>query len=258
VAREARLPGLAAWIRVLDYRKAQLERMGNVELAFESPLDAEEVASYEFDHVAVATGSRWRADGVGRWHTRPVALDPSLETLTPDDLMAGRRPAGEHVAVFDDDHYYMGGVLAELLAREGRRVTLVTPASRASEWTDHTMEQPRIQARLLELATSVISSSGGALQLVCAYTGRERELACDALVPVTARLPEDGLVGALEAIGVTSVRAVGDALAPGTIAQAVWDGRRYAEELDATDADADAMPFLRETVELAQDRAASP
>ena len=36
VAREARLPGLAAWIRVLDYRKAQLERLGNVELAFNS------------------------------------------------------------------------------------------------------------------------------------------------------------------------------------------------------------------------------
>ena len=31
--REARLPGLAAWIRVVDYRKAQLERLANVEVA---------------------------------------------------------------------------------------------------------------------------------------------------------------------------------------------------------------------------------
>jgi dimethylamine/trimethylamine dehydrogenase len=257
VALEARLPGLAAWIRVLDYRKAQLERMGNVELAFDSRLDAEEVVSYEFDHVAVATGSRWRADLVGRWHTRPVPLDGALETLTPDDLMAGRRPSGEHVAIFDDDHYYMGGVLAELLAREGRRVTLVTPAPRVSEWADHTMEQGRIQARLMELgvelalATAVVSTTAGTLGLVCAYTGRTSELECDALVTVTARLPQDGLVHDLEAIGVTSARAVGDAFAPGTIAHAVWDGRRYAEELDAPEADADAMPFLRETVELA-------
>jgi dimethylamine/trimethylamine dehydrogenase len=257
VALEARLPGLAAWIRVLDYRKAQLERMGNVELAFDSRLDAEEVASYEFDHVAVATGSRWRADLVGRWHTRPVPLDGALETLTPDDLMAGRRPSGEHVAIFDDDHYYMGGVLAELLAREGRRVTLVTPAPRVSEWADHTMEQGRIQARLMELgvelvlATAVVSTTAGALDLVCAYTGRTSELECDTLVTVTARLPEDGLVQELEAIGVTSALAVGDAFAPGTIAHAVWDGRRYAEELDAPEAEADAMPFLRETVELA-------
>src|SRR5947209_636651 len=256
VAREARLPGLAAWIRVLDYRKAQLERLGNVELAFDSRLDAAEIASYEFDHVAVATGSRWRTDGVGRWHTRPVALEGGPETLTPDDIMDGRLPAGEHVAIFDDDHYYMGGVLAELLVREGRRVTLVTPAPRVSEWADHTMEQGRIQGRLMELgvelqlAKAVVGSTGGALDLVCAYTGRASELECDALVTVTARLPKDGLVGELEAIGV-SARAVGDALAPGTIAHAVWDGRRYAEELDAPEPGPDAMPFLREPVGLA-------
>src|SRR5262249_38195656 len=143
-----------------------------------------------------------------------------------------------------------------LLVREGRRVTLVTPAPRVSDWADHTMEQGRIQARLmelgveLELAKAVVSSSPGALQLACAYTGREGELACDALLTVTARLPEDGLVHDLEAAGVTTGRAVGDALAPGTIAHAVWEGRRYAEELD-TPPDPDAMPFLREQSGLA-------
>ena len=77
--------------------------------------------SYGFDHVALATGCTWRRDGVARWHTRPVPLDAALRTLTPDDLMGGTRPAGEHVVLFDDDHYYMGGVLAELLASEGLR-----------------------------------------------------------------------------------------------------------------------------------------
>jgi len=45
----------------------------------------------------------------------------------PDDLMAGTRPRGHRVVLFDDDHYYMGGVLAELLATEGHDVQLVTP-----------------------------------------------------------------------------------------------------------------------------------
>ena len=40
--------------------------------------------------------------------------------LTPDDLLAGARPDGDRVVVFDDDHYYLGGALAELLASEGR------------------------------------------------------------------------------------------------------------------------------------------
>ena len=55
-------------------------------------------------------------DGVARMHVVPMPIDPALPVFTPDDLMDGRLPSGE-VVVFDDDHYYMGGVLAELLAQ---------------------------------------------------------------------------------------------------------------------------------------------
>ena len=66
VALEAGLPGLAPWIRVLDYRLAQLSKLRNVEIARGSEVTAEEVRRYDFDHVAVATGAIWRTDGVGR------------------------------------------------------------------------------------------------------------------------------------------------------------------------------------------------
>src|SRR5919204_819749 len=258
VTREARLPGLAAWIRGVDYRRAQLRRLANVEIAFGSPLDADEIRSYGFDHVAVATGSQWRADGVGRWHPRPIELDPGVQVLTPDDVMARGEPHGERVVVFDDDHYYMGGVLAEVLAASGRSVTLVTPEARVSQWTEATMEQHRIQRRVLEAGvrvmttTTLVGAGVDGARVACIYTEREQELDCDALLLVTARLPEDGLVAELEADHGPTVRAVGDALSPGTIAAAVWDGRRYAEELDDPDAqDRDRVPFRREVVELA-------
>ena len=129
VAKEARLPGLAAWRRVVDYRESQLAQLDNVEHFFQSAMTADEVLAYGFDHVGVATGSSWRADGVGRWHTLPIPT-AGLAVFTPDDLMAGARPPRGHVVVFDDDHYYMGGVVAELLRRDGYAVTLVTPDSR--------------------------------------------------------------------------------------------------------------------------------
>ncbi len=94
VALEARLPGLSAWIRVADYRLGQLQRLPSVETAPGSPVDADEILSYGFEHVAIATGARWRADGVGRFHTRPITLDPALAVLTPDQLMRGALPAG--------------------------------------------------------------------------------------------------------------------------------------------------------------------
>jgi dimethylamine/trimethylamine dehydrogenase len=261
VLREARLPGLAAWIRVVDYRKGQLAQLPNVQLAMESEVTADEVLAYGFEHIAVATGSRWRADGVGRTHTYPLEL-AGVEVLTPDDLLTGARPQGDRVVVFDDDEYFMGGVLAELLAREGRQVTLVTPAAHASAWTINTMEQPRIQRRLLELGVTLelshtlTGSSAGAARVGCVYTGRERELGCDSLVLVTARLPNDSIGeelllrrGEWAAAGISSVRIVGDAYAPGTIANAVWDGHRFAEELDDPGA-GDAVPYRREVTEL--------
>jgi dimethylamine/trimethylamine dehydrogenase len=250
VLREARLPGLAAWIRVVDYRRGQLAKLPNVEIALESKVSAEEVREYGFDHVAVATGACWRADGVGRWHTRPPAFDAAVETLTPGDLMAGRRPEGSRIVLFDDDHYYLGGVLAELLAAEGKRVTLVTPAPTVSEFTVNTMEAEKIHRRLVEAGVELVTLQavaaveGGVARLVHVYTERESELPLDGLVLVTARLPNDAL--ALE-LGAT---AIGDAYAPGTIASAVWDGRRYAEELDG-EPQGDAVPFRREVVELA-------
>ena len=81
--------------------------------------------------------------------------------------------------LFDDDHYYLGGVLAELLVGEGHAVTLVTPAPRVSEWTVNTMEQERIQRRLLELGVTVATSTTSRAlpvparrTVACTYTGR--------------------------------------------------------------------------------------
>jgi len=262
VAKEARLPGLSAWIRVLDYRESQLSRLPNVEIYRQSEMTVEELLELGFAHVAIATGARWRADGVGRWHTKPMPIDPGVPVLTPDDLMAGERPAGRRVVLFDDDHYYLGGVLAELLAGEGHQVTLVTPAPDVSNWTNNTLEQARIQTRVLEAGVDVIAQhavvrvDARAAVSMNRFTGAEIPLEADAVVLVTARLPRDDLVHGFEArrgdwadAGLLRVAAVGDSLAPGTIAAAVWEGRRFAEELEEP-IDPDAPPFKREVTRI--------
>jgi len=265
VEREARLPGLAAWARVVDYRKGQLERLPRVEVALESRLTADEILSYDFDHVALATGCAWRRDGAGRWHPQGLPLAEGTEVLTPDDILDGARPTGHDVVLFDDDHYYIGGVLAELLVTEGYAVTLVTPAPRVSEWSVNTLEQHRIQRRLLELgvtlalSTTLVAAGGGGATVACTYTEVERNLACDTVLLVTARLPQEEILDELLArvsewanVGLATAEGIGDARSPGTIAAAVWDGRRYAEEIDAADP-GDEIPFRREIVRLSTD-----
>ena len=147
VARESKLPSLSAWIRVVDYREQQIRKLDNVEVFMQSEMTADDIIENEFNHVVVATGAGWRHDGVGRWHTRPMEIAEGAEVLSPDDIMAGTRPRGQRVVVFDDDHYYLGGVIAELLAAEGLDVALVTPAAHVSQWTTNTLEVARIRKR---------------------------------------------------------------------------------------------------------------
>jgi dimethylamine/trimethylamine dehydrogenase len=260
VALEARLPGLAAWIRVVDHRLDQIGRAGNVEVYRESRMTADEILGYGFQHVAVATGSTWRADGAGRWHTQAIPLADDVPVLTPDDLLRGRMPEGRRVVLFDDDHYYLGGVLAELLVAAGHQVSLVTPSPTVSAWTAHTLELGRIRQRMreldvdLHLSRTLVRTVGGEAVTACMYTGREATIEADAMVLVTARLPDDSLARELRArthdwadAGLLSVTAVGDALAPSTVAAAVWDGRRFAEDLGSPGT-GDDTPFRREVV----------
>ena len=264
VGRECRLPGLFTWGRVRDHREQQLHQLPNVRIYFDSELDAESVLEFGFPRVVVATGARWRRDGVGHHWTRPMPTASGARVLSPDDVMDGATlPRGRRVVVWDDDNYYMGGLMAEMLADMGCEVHYLTAAPEVSTWTRNTMEQHRIQARLLEKGVRIHpfanldAVADGGITASCVFTGRTEEVEADAVMLVTSRQPEDRLARDLEAraadwsdAGLESVTTIGDALAPATIAHAVYAGRRYAEELDGTPGTGDEVPFKRELTEL--------
>ena len=235
VSLESKLPGLAEWARVRDWRLAQLNQLANVEVFRDSRLDAEQILEFGADRVALATGSTWRRSGIGHWHDDPIEGWERENVLTADDILAGITPAGP-VLVFDDEHYYMGGVIAEKLQRQGVETILATPSAMVSEWTRLTDEQPQIQARLirvgvrLETATALEAIGDGKVELACAYTGRRRTEEVASVVMVTSRDPLDALYHEL-ASRIDIVR-IGDCLAPGTITTAVYFGHRYAREMD--------------------------
>lgn len=264
VARERQLPGLSAWGRVADYREYQISQKPNVETYFDSPLDAESILEFGFENVCIATGAKWRRDGVSRQHVVPFATDTSMPIYTPDDLMDGQRPSGK-VVIYDDDHYYMGGVLAELLVKEGCEVTIITPSAYLSDWTVNTLEQHEIHRKLAEMGVNIVLNRGveeigkGHVMSNCTYTGRTMEFGCDAVVMVSSKLENNEVFLDLKTreadwadAGIKSVKIIGDANAPGPIAWATYAGHRYARELDGEDI-GDNLPFRREITELAVD-----
>jgi len=257
VTRESRLPGLAAWARVRDYRLNQLNKMPNVDVYRGSRVTVDQVLSFGATRIVLATGARWRRDGIGRSNSRPIrGFDRSAGIFSPEDVMHGAHLAGP-VIVFDDDHYYLGGILAEKLRTSGLEVTLVTPANCVSAWTVNTLEQDAIHKRLMtlgvEIATSrnIVEFNGEHAVLQCMFSGRNSTLPASSLVSVTARLPNDVLAHALAeadaavgASGILSVTSIGDCLAPSTIAAAVYSGHRYAREFDLPETD--GVAFRRE------------
>ncbi|MFK7754997.1 MAG: NAD(P)-binding protein [Sedimentitalea sp.] len=251
---ERRLPGLAEWGRVVDYRAWQIGQMPNVEVFLDSDMSAQTVQEFGADHVGLATGAKWTRDGIGRENPRGIDIDQGAHVLSPDDIMAGQRPDGA-VVIFDDDHFYMGGLLAELLCQEGHDVTFVTPSAYVSEWTSQTLEQHRIQSRLMKRGVTVHLShnltqiGADTATLVCGYTGAETKLNDTTALLVTMRAPHDALYHDLVGLDLPSLTRIGDVLAPGTIAAAVYAGHRFARELGT--ADLPNVPFRRELPALA-------
>jgi dimethylamine/trimethylamine dehydrogenase len=187
-----------------------------------------------------------------------------MPVFTPDDLMQGRLPKGR-VVLFDDDHYYMGGVLAELCAQNGCEVVLVTPSAFVSDWTANTLEQASIHRRLVAAGVRILLNTGIAaihtdgVETNCTYTDTRARLGCDAVVMVASRISDDALFHTLKArqsdwadAGIRSVKLIGDAAAPAPIAWATFAGHRYARDLDEADI-GDALPFRREVTQLARD-----
>jgi dimethylamine/trimethylamine dehydrogenase len=267
VIRESALPGLNEWRRVVDWRLTQIKKMQNVAVYPSSPMNALEILETGVRNILLATGATWRRDGMGRTLRRPIPGFDSQNVLNPDDLMDRRSRIGSpgmlrnnsvsgNWVIYDDDHYYMGGVLAEYLAMNGCSVSLVTPAPLVSYWSQYTLEQERIQHQLMKLGVklypqTVFRDIGvDCVRTMHVISGSQMELQRDGVVLVSDRVSNDALYyelkPALEDGKLNSLRLIGDAEAPNIIAQAVFSGHLSAREFD--EEKVEGTPFKIERV----------
>jgi dimethylamine/trimethylamine dehydrogenase len=257
VLRESALPGLNEWRRVLDWRLTQIGKMKNISVYPSSPMTAQDILESGSQNVILATGAAWRRDGVGRTLWNPIVGFGSENVFSPDDLMESMSLTGD-VVIYDDDHYYMGGVLAELLATSGCHVSLVTPAPMVSYWSQFTLEQEKIQAKLMKLGVKIFTRhvlseiQNDSVRLSDTILGNEVELPRDGVVLVSDRISNDSLFYALKPAlddgKINSLRVIGDAEAPNIIAQAVFAGLLAAREFE--EERAEGTPFKVERISM--------
>lgn len=146
--------------------------------------------------------------------------------------------------IYDDDHYYLGSVMALGLRKKGHAVTLITPAGRPCDWGQYTTEVYSSNAALVEAGVQIITNQTliaaemGQARLACVFSTQETTLPCQAIIPLTRRLPVNDVYEALNSrsddckvSGIRSVKRIGDAEAPGIVAAAVHSGYRAAMDL---------------------------
>jgi len=257
VLRESRLPGLASYQRVADYRTQYLLSRASVEVYKDSELQADDILGFGFEHVILATGSHWRRDGIGRGERKGIKGLDAAKVLTPDDILGGSKATGR-VIIYDLDYYYMASTIAEKLRGAGHDVTYVTDRPIAASWTEQTLEHSRVQASLmnnginLHLNSTARAVVGDQLETACVFTGKTTMLAFDTLILVTERTPNDGLFLALKSdpdrlksAGIRTLECIGDAYAPGTIAAAVYAGHKTARLFPNCQDDPDIFTWER-------------
>ena len=258
VQREGTLPGLSAWKRVSDYRVYQLNQLPNVKIYYESEMGVAEIVETGIKNVFVATGSTWRSDGLGQSTRRnPPKIDNTANIVPLDKILDGNIPSQSTVTIFDDDQGYIAGVIAELFADKGKQVNLVTPASIVSPFTILTLEQQRVQKRLIELGVNIICNQSlvevnqNKIHLSCEFTGKISTIETESVVLVTERIRNTQVYDELmKTQKLTTLELIGDAAEPGLIVDAVFSGHLAAQNFERNSKEIKSDYFKRELISL--------
>lgn len=252
-------PHLGEWGRLTQYRKIQLDKLRNVETVLSTRLSAEDVLTYGAEIVVIATGARWRDDGMNGPTQAPIAGAEAENVYAPEQVAAVNGAIdGDHVVVYDTDGYFTAVAMVEMLKAAGKRVTVITPFPNLGPFLFLTGEAFKINRQLradgVEVIPSyvVLSIDGTTLNGINAWDPTPVEWTADAVVLVTQREPCDELYREVtadpdrnKAEGIEAVYRIGDCVAPRLIADCVFDGHRLAREIDSDDPSV-PLPYTRE------------
>jgi thioredoxin reductase len=189
------------------------------------------------DHVVVATGSTYRRDG---WQGQTAAPLPGWETgncVTWDEVATGKAAPQGSVIVLDDLQDVAAPLTAVKLGQDGASVRLVTRWPMIAMETIPEVYYLWVRQQLYEAGVEVVTDlfvqkiDGRSVDLINVYMpDRVTNFEADWIVMATGRRSENGLYHLLRERG-TSVEMIGDATAPRSTYEAVFEGHRQARKL---------------------------
>ncbi len=214
----ARVSEQARFAQYLDYASGAARDAG-VEVQLGAEVDEAYVRDWRPDAVVLATGATWSMGGRRGYLTAAEAVrDLSL--------------VGRHVAVVGglDDHL-PPLVMADYLARQGRKVTLLSELPLAGQAIESASLYILLR-RLMEGGVDIRTTTAGeafdrrALTLRNSFTNKKTVLEdVDTVIAIDGRVPNDGLAAKIAELA-PEVHIIGDALSPRRMLHATLDGAR--------------------------------
>jgi 2,4-dienoyl-CoA reductase-like NADH-dependent reductase (Old Yellow Enzyme family)/thioredoxin reductase len=229
VANWGRLPGRESMRTLPNYFSVQLKNLG-VDVHLNTTATADAVLALAPDVVFVATGSRYDERGVLPTTQRPLPGHDLPHVVTPEAIFRGERLSGK-VVILDDEGYHTACGLAEQLAADGCEVIYLTRKQNAGASLGLAIGY--IAKRLHGAGVKVITSqyaTGLTADAVSFYEpisgAVQSESGVKHVVLATSRTPIDSLFHELDGKA-AYVYAIGDALAPRSLRDVIYDGHRF-------------------------------
>jgi dimethylamine/trimethylamine dehydrogenase len=230
----AELPPFAVLRRAIDWWERELARL-DVTVSAGAPATADAVLALEPEAVILATGAIFSREGRSGFADRPIPGAERAHVLTPEDVLhGGARPKGR-VVLLDGEGTHASAGVAELLARGGAEVIMLSPnfapfSARLADCFESDFVAERLAAAGVDFRPATWARAIGERQVTAhaVFGGREEVLAdVEAVVFATGREPRDALAGEL-AGQVEQLFLIGDALAVRPFATAAYEGQKFA------------------------------
>ena len=225
----AKLTTRGRWSVMIHDMERMLEKY-KVDVRLNTTADLANVRVLDPDHVILASGSTWRTDGFSAVLAARPAI-PGLDhihVLDPIQAIEDPNACGDNVVIVDDTGEYTALGLAELLATSGKKVEVVSSKLFLGDNTLMNLDIGHLYPRLYALGVTltpqhiVTEVTGDGVVVGRIWDGATKTIPAQSLVTVMLRDSQTTLLPQLQEQ--FDVTAIGDALAPRRVDEAIYEG----------------------------------
>lgn len=230
----ATLPGREAYGQAIEWWVRELARLG-VDVRLNQSVGGADVLALGPDAVIVATGAEFSRQGRSGGVDRAIPGAERPHVCCPDDILRGKvRPQGK-IVVLDGEGTHASAGVAELLARRGAEVVMVS--SNYAPFSNRLLfafDGIGVARRMAEAGVTFVGATwareigADTVSLYEVNGGRASRIDnVDAVVLATGRISNDSLAAELEG-RIPQVFAIGDALGVRPWATATYEAHKFA------------------------------